>query len=244
VNAAQVIIDQFLVSAEDKWRRFSGLGLLLPHAFEGKGPEHSSARPERFLALAAEDNLQVVCPSTPAQYFHCLRRQVKSKWRKPLIVLTPKSLLRHPRVVSSLEDLASGRFRRILGDTRQNATGTSCVLLTSGKMYYDLAEAREKRKRLDVAIVRVEQFYPLRDQALADALRNYADGTPVRWAQEEPENMGAWPYWKKRYCHSLLNRYPFSVVARAPSASPATGSSAAHHREQDHLIEEAFAPTT
>jgi 2-oxoglutarate dehydrogenase E1 component len=244
VNAAQVIIDQFLVSAEDKWRRFSGLGLLLPHAFEGKGPEHSSARPERFLALAAEDNLQVVCPSTPAQYFHCLRRQVKRKWRKPLIVLTPKSLLRHPRVVSSLEDLATGRFRRIVGDTRQDATETNCVLLTSGKMYYDLVEAREKRNRLDVAIVRIEQFYPLRDQALVDALRSYSNATPVRWVQEEPENMGAWPYWKKRFCHSMLNRYPFSVVARAQSASPATGSSAAHHREQDQLIEKAFAPST
>jgi 2-oxoglutarate dehydrogenase E1 component len=256
VNAAQVIIDQFIVSAEDKWRRFTGLGLLLPHAFEGKGPEHSSARPERFLALAAEDNLQVVYPSTPAQYFHCLRRQVKRKWRKPLVVLTPKSLLRHPRVMSSLEDLAHGRFRRILGDTRQNTGSgptapvsagglpkTSCVLLTSGKMYYDLAEAREKRGRHDVAIVRVEQFYPLRDQLLADALQYYTDGTPVRWVQEEPENMGTWPYWKKRFCGSMLNKYPFSVVARPPSASPATGSPAAHHREQEQLIEKAFAHT-
>ena len=247
VNAAQVIIDQFIVSAEDKWRRFSGLVLLLPHAFEGKGPEHSSARLERFLALAAEDNLQVVYPSTPAQYFHCLRRQVKRKWRKPLVVLTPEELAAAPAC-----GVVAGRTgQRPLpphpaATTRRQPDAdaeTSCVLLTSGKMYYDLVEAREKHERHDVAIVRVEQFYPLRDQLLADALRNYADGTPVRWVQEEPENMGAWPYWKKRFCGQLLNKYPFSVVARPPSASPATGSSAAHHREQDQLIEQAFAPT-
>src|SRR5207248_9804026 len=140
VNAAQVIIDQFISSAEDKWRRFSGLVLLLPHAFEGKGPEHSSARLERFLFLAAEDNLQIVTPSTPAQYFHCLRRQVKRNSRKPLIVLTPKSLLRHPRVTSTLEDLAAGRFGRVLADCRENQSQTSLVPLTTGKMYYDLVE--------------------------------------------------------------------------------------------------------
>jgi 2-oxoglutarate dehydrogenase E1 component len=240
VNAGQVIIDQFIASAEDKWRRLSGLVLLLPHGFEGKGPEHSSARPERFLALAAEHNLQVVCPSTPAQYYHCLRRQVKRKWRKPLVVLTPKSLLRHPEVVSSLEDLGGGRFHRVLGDTRKDAGETSCVLLTCGKAYYDLVKARDERSRPDVAIVRVEQFYPLEDALLSDALQNYPDDTPVRWVQEEPENMGAWPYWKKRFCQRFLGRYPFSGVARRPSASPATGSAAAHHREQEELIERAF----
>jgi 2-oxoglutarate dehydrogenase E1 component len=242
VNAGQVIIDQFIISAEDKWRRLTGVGLLLPHGFEGKGPEHSSARPERFLALAAEDNLQIVYPSTPAQYFHCLRRQVKRNWRKPLVVLTPKSLLRHPQVVSPLEDLASGRFRRILPDARREPTETTSVLMTCGKLYYDLVEAREQRNRQEVAILRVEQFYPLRDQLLAEALRSYPDGTPVRWVQDEPENMGAWPYWKKRFCSQLLNRYPFSVVARHASASPATGSPAAHHREQEQIIERAFAP--
>jgi 2-oxoglutarate dehydrogenase E1 component len=259
VNAAQVIIDQFLVSAEDKWRRLSGLVLLLPHGFEGKGPEHSSARWERFLALAAEDNLQVVYPSTPAQYFHCLRRQVKRKWRMPLVVLTPKSLLRHPGVVSTLDELATGRFQRVLGDIvaglpteplcagsgdpRTTGPRTTSVLLTSGKIYYELVVAREKRKRFDVAIVRVEQHYPLRDELLAAALKNCPDGTPVRWVQEEPENMGAWPYWKNRFCGQLLKRYPFSVVARPASASPATGSSAAHHREQELLIGKAFEPT-
>jgi 2-oxoglutarate dehydrogenase E1 component len=240
VNAAQVIIDQFISSAEDKWRRFSGLVLLLPHAFEGKGPEHSSARLERFLFLAAEDNLQIVTPSTPAQYFHCLRRQVKRNWRKPLIVLTPKSLLRHPSVISPLDDLASNRFERILADTRQDTSQTSLVLLTSGKMYYDLVEAREKQQRGDVAILRVEQYYPLRDETIAKALQDYAPETPVRWVQEEPVNMGAWPFWKNRFCHRIIDKFPFSAVARSASASPATGSSAAHHREQEELIARAF----
>jgi 2-oxoglutarate dehydrogenase E1 component len=240
VNAAQVIIDQFITSAEDKWRRLSGLVLLLPHAFEGKGPEHSSARLERFLFEAAEVNIQIVTPSTPAQYFHCLRRQVKRNWRKPLVVLTPKSLLRHPQVVSPLSDLATGRFQRILGDTRENPSQTSGVLLSSGKMYYDLIDAREKQNRQDVAILRVEQFYPLRDVVLSQFLRPYPAETPVIWVQEEPENMGAWAYWKHRYCYRLLDRYPLSFVARTPSASPATGSNAAHYREQEDLITRAF----
>jgi 2-oxoglutarate dehydrogenase E1 component len=240
VNAGQVIIDQFISSAEDKWRRLSGLVLLLPHAFEGKGPEHSSARLERFLFLAAEDNMQIATPSTPAQYFHCLRRQVKRNWRKPLVVLTPKSLLRHPQVISPLQDFAGGRFSRVLGDTRETPSETTCILLTSGKMYYDLVDARQKEHRNDLAIVRVEQFYPLRDEALAKVLEIYPAETPARWIQEEPSNMGAWPFWKNRFCHRLLDRFPFSVVARAASASPATGSSAAHHREQEEIIARAF----
>jgi 2-oxoglutarate dehydrogenase E1 component len=240
VNAAQVIIDQFITSAEDKWRRLSGLVLLLPHAFEGKGPEHSSARLERFLFLAAEDNLQVVMPSTPAQYFHCLRRQVTRNWRKPLVVLTPKSLLRHPKVVSTLDDLASGQFQRILPDMRKGPTKTDFILLTSGKMYYDLLEARDEQDRRDIAIIRVEQYYPLRDEAIARALEMYPAETPVRWVQEDPENMGAWPYWKNRFCYRLVDRYPFSVVARTASANTATGSSAAHYREQEELIDRAF----
>src|SRR4029079_8183268 len=152
VNAAQVIIDQFISSAEDKWRRLSGVVLLLPHAMEGKGPEHSSARLERFLFLAAEDNLQIVMPSTPAQYFHCLRRQVVRNWRKPLIVLTPKSLLRHPQASSALADLSTGQFQRVLPDVRKNPAKTDLVLLTSGKMYYDLMEARPEEDRRNIAI--------------------------------------------------------------------------------------------
>jgi 2-oxoglutarate dehydrogenase E1 component len=240
VNAAQVIIDQFITSAEDKWRRLSGVVMLLPHAFEGKGPEHSSARLERFLFEAAEDNIQIVSPSTPAQYFHCLRRQVKRHWRKPLVVLTPKSLLRHPQVVSPLSELTSGRLRRILPDARQNPAETSGVLLSSGKMYYDLVDAREKQKRQDVAILCVDQYYPLRNQAIAQALKPYPAETPVIWVQEEPENMGAWGYWKHRYGFRMFDKYPLSFVARTPSASPATGSNAAHYREHDDLITRAF----
>jgi 2-oxoglutarate dehydrogenase E1 component len=165
---------------------------------------------------------------------------VKRNWRKPLVVLTPKSLLRHPNVVSPMADLATGRFRRILPDTRQDPSNISGVLFSSGKMYYDLVEAREKQKRYDVAILRVEQFYPLRDEVLSQALRPYSTQTPIIWVQEEPENMGAWAYWKHRYCHRFLDRYPLSFVARTPSASPATGSGAAHTREHDELITRAF----
>ncbi|HWP35424.1 MAG TPA: 2-oxoglutarate dehydrogenase E1 component [Thermodesulfobacteriota bacterium] len=239
-NVAQPIIDQFLVSAETKWRRLSGLVLLLPHGFEGMGPEHSSARLERFLALAAEDNIQIVQPSTPAQYFHLLRRQVLRRWRKPLVVLTPKSLLRHPRVVSTLDELAEGAFRRILPDPRP-AGRVERILLCSGKIYYELDEWRERTGRHDVAIVRIEQFYPLPERALAEALAPYPEGTPVRWVQEEPENMGAWHYLRVRFGDRLLGRHPFSGVTRPESASPATGSASRHALEQRTLLERAFA---
>ena len=159
---------------------------------------------------------------------------------KPLVVLTPKSLLRHPKAISTLDDLASGQFQKILPDMRKDATKTDFILLTSGKMYYDLLEARDEQDRRDIAIVRVEQYYPLRDEAIARALEMYPAETPVRWVQEDPENMGAWPFWKNRFCYRLVDRYPFSVVARTASASPATGSSAAHYREQEELIARAF----
>lgn len=240
VNAAQVIIDQFITSAEDKWRQLSGLVLLLPHAFEGQGPEHSSARLERFLQLAAEDNIQIVVPSTPAQYFHVLRRQVVRRWRKPLIVLTPKSLLRHPAVVSPLEDCAQGRFQRVLPDTEAREVPVSRILLTSGKVYYDLAHARAERQRTDIAIVRIEQFYPFPEAELAAILKTYPANTPVIWVQEEPENMGAWPYLRFRYGDKLLGRWPWRGVSRAPSASPATGSSGAHKLEQEEVISHAL----
>lgn len=239
-NAAQVIVDQFITSAETKWRRLSGLVLLLPHGFEGQGPEHSSARLERFLTLAVDDNLQVVYPSTPAQYFHCLRRQVKRHWRKPLVVITPKSLLRHKLVVSSLDDLAEGQFQRVIADQREAPAETRRVLLCSGKVYYDLLEARERYQRMDVAILRVEQFYPLAEETLLSALQPYADATPVFWVQEEPWNMASWSYWKRRFGNNLVGRYPFGVVARPPSASPATGSHGAHEREQEDLLKRAL----
>jgi 2-oxoglutarate dehydrogenase E1 component len=239
-NAAQVIIDQFIASAEDKWNRLSGLVLLLPHGFEGQGPEHSSARLERFLTLAAEDNLQVVYPTTPAQYFHCLRRQVLRPWRKPLVVMTPKSLLRHAAAVSSLDELGAGRFQRIIGDTRENSKNVKRVLLCSGKIYYELAAAREEWGRDEAALLRVEQLYPLREETLAAALDRYPDRTPAYWVQEEPENMGAWRYLRIRFGDSLLGRFPFQGVSRPASASTATGSGSTHKLEQLRLIGEAF----
>jgi len=239
-NAAQVIIDQFLAGAADRWRRLSGLVLLLPHGWEGSGPEHSSARLERFLSLAARHNLQVVAPTTPAQYFHVLRRQVLRRWRKPLVVMTPKSLLRHDRAVSTLGDLAQGTFRRILPDARISGGRTTRVLLCSGKVYYDLFEFREKNGRDDVAILRLEQPYPLADGVLRAHLEPYDENTPVIWVQEEPRNMGAWPALYLRFGSRLLDRFPFSCVSRRESASPATGSHATHKREQQELVERAF----
>ena len=239
VNSAQVIIDQFLASAEDKWKRLSGLVLLLPHGFEGQGPEHSSARLERFLQLCAEDNLQVAYPTTPAQYIHLLRRQSVRPLRKPLIVMTPKSLLRHPRAVSDLGDVTEGRFRRVLPDETVDPAGVRRVLLTSGKMYYDLALAREEKERDDVAIVRLEQLYPLRMSAIEGALAAYPAAAPVVWVQEEPENMGALRFLRVQWGDRLFGR-SVRYVSRRASASPATGSGAAHRLEQAELVRDAF----
>src|ERR1051325_10029311 len=240
-NVAQPIVDQFIASGEDKWQQLSSLVLLLPHGFEGQGPEHSSARLERFLALAAEDNIQVVNPTTPAQYFHCLRRQVKRKWRKPLVVMTPKSLLRHPKVVSPLADCASGQFRKVLPDGMA-PENVKRLLLCSGKVYYDLEKHREETGRTDVAIVRLEQLYPLRAAELESMIVRYAEGTPIVWVQEEPENMGAWRYMYTQFGGSrFLGRHPFTGVYREASASPAAGSANRHKREQAELVKQAFA---
>lgn len=241
-NCAQVIIDQFIASAEDKWRRLSGLVMLLPHGFEGQGPEHSSARVERFLTLAAEDNIQIVCPTTPAQLFHLFRRQVKRRWRKPLVVLTPKSLLRHPRVISPLADLTVGHFQRVLPDELvTGAEPTQRVLLCSGKIYYELLQKREDLKRDDVAILRLEQLYPFPDSQLRAALESYGEGVPVVWVQEEPENMGAWRYLHVHCGASLFGEHPFSGIFRPASASPATGSSESHKLEQKEILAAALA---
>ena len=241
VNAAQVIIDQFIASAEDKWDRLSGLVMLLPHGFEGQGPEHSSARLERFLMLAAEDNLQITVPSTPAQYFHLLRRQTLRRWKKPLIVMSPKSLLRLPACTSPLDDLATGRFRRVIDDPSiQHVGRVQRILLTSGKCYYDLIQHREETGRSDVAIIRVEELYPVPEAELLAILELYSEETPVVWVQEEPENMGAWRFL---YCHfgnRLFKRHPFSMAVRAASSSPATGSQHSHRIEQHVLMEQAF----
>jgi 2-oxoglutarate dehydrogenase E1 component len=238
---AQVIIDQFIMSAEDKWKRLSGLVLLLPHGFEGMGPEHSSARMERWLALAAEDNAQIVQPTTPAQHFHVLRRQALRKWRKPLIVFTPKSLLRHPLATSTLEECSGGRFHRVLPDEMAARTKkVGRVILCTGKLYYDLVKHRQETGREDVAIVRLEQLYPLPKKSLLAALEQYPDGLSLVWAQEEPENMGAWTYLRVRLGERLFGRWPLSVVARDESASPPTGSASSHRMEQQELIQKAF----
>ena len=233
VNAAQVIIDQFISSGEDKWTLWSGLVMLLPHGFEGQGPEHSSARLERFLQLAAEDNIQIVNPTTPAQYFHLLRRQMVRPWRKPLIVMSPKSLLRHRQVLSGLDELSEGRFQRILGDPQVEPSGVRRVLACSGKLYYDLRAARDEAERQDLAIIRFEQLYPLSLETINDALAPFGDAE-VWWAQEEPRNMGAWTHLQMRFPGSFSR-----VVCRPESASPATGSPGSHKREQRRLVEEA-----
>jgi 2-oxoglutarate dehydrogenase E1 component len=241
VNAAQVVVDQFIVSAEDKWRRHSGLVMLLPHGFEGQGPEHSSARLERFLAQAADENLQIVNATTPANYFHVLRRQVVRPWRKPLVVMTPKSLLRHPKCVSALDEFTGGRFRRVIPEVRAlDAAKVERVLLCSGKLYYELEARREALARDDVAIVRIEQLYPVPEHELFAALASYRHGTRVVWTQEEPENMGAWRFLKTRFESRLFGRFPFSCIARRAAASPATGSGASHKMEQDVILSTAF----
>ena len=239
VNAAQVIIDQFLVSGEQKWRRLSGLVLLLPHGMEGQGSEHSSARLERFLQLSAKDNIQVVYPSTPAQYFHVLRRQVVRPWRKPLIVMTPKSLLRNPACVSPIADLTHGKFERVIPDPTVKPSDATRILLCSGKIYYELAAKRESLKRSDVAIARVEQLYPLTQSALGPVVERAREGTPVVWVQEEAENMGAWSYVLARFGTSLFG-HPLSGVTRPEAATPASGALSSHRLEQERLLTAAF----
>jgi 2-oxoglutarate dehydrogenase E1 component len=240
-NVAQPIIDQFISSAEDKWRQLSGLVLLLPHGFEGMGPEHSSARLERFLSIASEDNIQVANPTTPAQLFHLLRRQVMRPWLKPLVVMSPKSLLRSPDAVSPMEELSSGRFQKIIQDPVAVPDQTQRIILCSGKIYYELVQERTARQlEQQVAILRVEQLFPLTDAEIIEALTPFRSGTPVVWVQEEPCNMGAWPMFRNRFCKSILDRHPFDGIARPSSASPATGSARSHKLEQQLILQEAF----
>jgi 2-oxoglutarate dehydrogenase E1 component len=242
VNGAQVLIDQFLSSSEVKWNRLSGLVLLLPHGMEGQGPEHSSARLERFLELSVEDNWRVMNLTTPAQIFHALRGQVLAPWRKPMIVMSPKSLLRNPAAVSPVEVLTGGKFHAVLPDASvPDPAAVRRVLLCSGKVYYDLAEARAARKRGDVAIVRVEQLYPLRTEALGAALAPFPAGAEVVWVQEEPRNMGAWPHIRDALA-AAVRRFDArtSVVARPASPSPASGSATRHKLVQQALVEEAL----
>ncbi len=239
VNGAQVIIDQFLVSSEAKWRRVSGLVLLLPHGMEGQGPEHSSARLERFLNMCVNDNIQVVFPTTPAQMFHLLRRQVLRPYRKPLIVMSPKSLLRNK--LSTLAELTSGSFRPIiLDESGLDPKAVERVILCSGKVYYDLHAAREAAGLRNAAIIRVEQLYPLRREDILDALSEYREGIQLIWTQEETRNMGAWLYMKRELRPLLAGIFRWSGISRPQSASPATGSSTRHYVEQAKILEDAL----
>jgi 2-oxoglutarate dehydrogenase E1 component len=237
VNTAQVIIDQFIASAEAKWSRLSGIVMLLPHGMEGGGPEHSSARLERFLQLCSNDNMQVVYPTTPAQYFHLLRRQVVRPWRKPLVVMTPKSLLRNPDAVSRLEELAQGRFQRVLYSTPNPKIKR--VVLCSGKVYYDLEAARRTAGKEEVAIVRLEQLYPFPLKELEAALAFYSAKAEVIWTQEEPANMGAWWFIRARFGDRVFGHH-LGVVAREESSSPAVGSKKVHDREQQTIVKQAL----
>jgi multifunctional 2-oxoglutarate metabolism enzyme len=239
VNGAQIIVDQFLTSAEEKWGQHSGLVLLLPHGYEGQGPEHSSARLERFLTLCAEGNMFVIYPTTPAQYCHALRRQMKVEPRKPLVVMTPKSLLRHPAATSTLEDILNGSFEPVLDDTSADADSVRRVLITSGKVYYDLRTARDKGDRSDVAIVRLEQYYPWPQKALSEAVSRYRNAERVLWVQEEPRNMGAWTFVGGRIS-SMITSLPLSYCGRPPAAAPATGSHRRHEDQQKAIVEAAL----
>ncbi|MFY7952158.1 MAG: 2-oxoglutarate dehydrogenase E1 component, partial [Armatimonadaceae bacterium] len=236
VNGAQVIIDQFIASGEAKWNRSSGLVMLLPHGYEGQGPEHSSARPERFLQLCAEDNLQVCTFTTPAQYFHALRRQLKRKFRKPLVVMTPKSFLRTS--TSPVEELISGRFHEVLDDPAvTDPAGVKRVLLCTGKVYFDLKAERDKHTRTDVALVRVEQMYPWPEEQLKAVLDRYPNDAVRMWVQEESENNGGWFFVEPRL---RKMGYPVAYCGRDASASPAVGSEKMHLYEQKELVDAAL----
>jgi 2-oxoglutarate dehydrogenase E1 component len=246
-NGAQVIIDQFIAAAEAKWQRWSGLVMLLPHGYEGQGPEHSSGRLERFLDLCGQDNIQVCMPTTPAQYFHMLRRQVHRRFRKPLIVMTPKSLLRLPAAVSRVNELAEGAFQEVLDDPHfAGSAGAKAkkkvkrVLLCTGKVYYDLVTRREKAGKNDeIAIVRVEQLYPLHSDLLRETIESY-NNADLFWVQEEPRNMGAYAFMFMTL-HQLFG-WQLAYIGRPTSASPATGSPAKHNQELDAFLTEAIGP--
>src|SRR5690606_5559168 len=241
-NGAQVLIDQFISSGEAKWGRLSGLTLFLPHGHEGQGPEHSSARLERFLQLCAEHNMQVCVPSTPAQMFHLLRRQMLRRVRKPLIVLTPKSLLRHRLSVSSLEELARGRFQPLIGEADPiDPKNVQRIVFCSGKVYYDLLETRRAEKLDRVAIVRIEELYPFPVEEYARTIGRYPNATEIVWCQEEPQNQGAWYQIRHRLQEPLTDKHQLFYAGRPGAAAPASGIHALHVRQQQALVSAALA---
>ena len=241
-NGAQVVVDQFIASGHAKWARVCGLTMLLPHGYEGQGPEHSSARLERYLQLCAADNMQVCVPSTPSQFFHMLRRQLKRDYRLPLIVMTPKSLLRHKQSVSSLEDLQQGRFETIIDDKGiEDKAAVRRIVLCSGKVYFDLLQKREELElQNQVALVRIEQLYPFPRDEYKAILARYGNASEIVWCQEEPENQGAWYQIKHRLLNSLGERHVMLYATRAGSPSTATGYHKVHVQEQEELVREAL----
>jgi len=240
-NGAQIIIDQFLAASEAKWKQTSGLVLLLPHGYEGQGPEHSNARPERFLQLSGNLNIQVCNPTTPAQLFHMLRRQVLRSFRKPLIVMSPKSLLRHPKVISTVKDLSKGSFMEVMDDAEvKDPSKVKRILVCSGKLFYELADAREKNSANNVAIIRLEQLYPFPEKALTAILKTYPKATEMVWTQEEPMNMGAWYFARHRLEQVVDGRLEVLYAGRKGSGSTAEGSNKAHVKEQQRIINAAF----
>lgn len=235
-NGAQIMIDQFISAAEDKWRTMNGITLFLPHGYEGQGSEHSSARLERFLQLCAELNMLVCNPTTPANHFHLIRRQVRATYRKPLVVMTPKKLLRYPKAVSTLQEMAKGQFQEIINDASVKAKDVNTVVLCSGKVYYDILEQKEKRQTgADMAVVRLEQLYPLPEEQLRKIIAEYSKAKRVIWAQEEPENMGAWTYMLRS-----LRDLNLEVIAPAASASPAAGSPKVHEKRMTAMMDRLF----
>ncbi|MEV8094881.1 multifunctional oxoglutarate decarboxylase/oxoglutarate dehydrogenase thiamine pyrophosphate-binding subunit/dihydrolipoyllysine-residue succinyltransferase subunit, partial [Kitasatospora sp. NPDC085879] len=248
VNGAQTMVDEYIASAEQKWGQHSGVTLLLPHGFEGQGPDHSSARPERFLQLCAQNNMTVAMPTSPSNYFHLLRWQAHNPHHKPLIVFTPKSMLRLKAAASAAAEFTSGSFRPVIGDSTVDPAQVRKVVITSGKFYYDLEAARTERGVTDTAVVRVERLYPLPISELQEELGRYGDNVQFIWAQEEPANQGAWPFIAMNLVDHLqvvigrnANGARLRRVARPASSAPAVGSAKRHAAEQQAIVDEVFA---
>ena len=243
-NGAQIIIDQFLVTGEAKWQQMSGLVLLLPHGYEGQGSEHSSARLERFLQLSAQNNIQVANLTTPAQIFHALRRQVKRNFRKPLVIMSPKSLLRHPRATSTIEEIATGSFQEVINDPFViEAKKVEKIVFVSGKLYYDLLEEREKTRDLSTALIRLEQISPFPTHKVKETFAIYSNAKKLVWTQEEPKNMGSYQFVFFKFMELInqLNlRLGLTYVGRPERSSPATGSNYRHKAEQQQIIGDVF----
>jgi 2-oxoglutarate dehydrogenase E1 component len=242
VNSAQVVVDQFLSSGEVKWGRQSGLTLMLPHGYEGQGPEHSSARLERFLQLAADNNVQIAQPTSAAQIFHLLRRQMIRPFRKPLVIMTPKSLLRNKDAASDLGEVARGEFMTVIGERDESidAKKVKRIVVCSGKVYYDLVRARDERQDDDVVLMRIEQLYPFPHKALAAEFRKYPGATEVVWCQDEPANQGPWFYTQHHILENMVDGQKLGYAGRPSSASPAVGYYAKHVEQQKALIDAAF----